>query len=193
MGRKVKCQYCGEKDEKDDMTVVEKFYSKSVKRSYFHKEDCYKKFIEEKAFKEQEKRELDELAETIMKVHDIDLIPKQFYPYIQDLRNGSVLFGNVKKSYKNGFSYTLIKDTYNYCIPAIEWAKKNKQFDGTVQELKYCLAIVCDKIDQVKSINKRKEIQKHEEKRIEEQAQNLSLTETKYNKRDDDLDISDLL
>ncbi|MCY9737540.1 hypothetical protein M5X17_27945 [Paenibacillus alvei] len=149
--RSVKCQACGDKSQINQMECEEHVTASGNKtRKYFHKGVCWQKRLEHKAFLEKENLELDELVETIKQVHNIDMIPQGIYPLLQDLRNGEYGFGQRKKIYKEGFTYSLISDTYKFVEKDIVWAKKNKSFDGLGQELRYCLAIVKDKILKVK-------------------------------------------
>ncbi|PYY28217.1 hypothetical protein [Paenibacillus illinoisensis] len=119
-------------------------------KRYYHKECCHEKYLKEKAFKANERLEMDSLAATIAKVHKlktVSTIPNTFYPYIQELRNDSVLFGRVNKRYKQGITYRTIENTYQYCSEKIEWAKGNKEFKNLMSELRYCFAIVKNNIE----------------------------------------------
>lgn len=196
---KVKCRFCENKDtERDEMEVEEhKTKGGNIQRKYFHKK-CYPKYIQEKEFKEKESDEMDKLVETIMKVHEIDNLPHQFYPFIQDLRNGTVLFGKKKKKYKEGYPYSLIAKTYLHCSESIKYWKKNKDFSSTMIELKYCWAIINDKINVVKKkeikkeFNKAKKLAEEKEMNKEEvKSAETSVVKFKKQKRNDD--ISDFL
>lgn len=196
---KVKCKWCDVKDtEKDEMEVESHTTSGgNTQRKYFHKA-CYHKYLVDKEFKEKEQTEMDKLVEVILDVHKINNLPQQFYPFIQDLRNGTVLFGKKKKKYKEGYPYSLIAKTYLHCRESIEYWKKNKDFDSTMGELKYCWAIINDKINVVKKHQEKKEHQKAISLAKEKEEQNnkvVTQTQTriefKKQKRDDD--ISDFL
>lgn len=119
-------------------------------KRYYHLEYCHDKYLKLKDFKANERKELDSLATTITKIHrltSVNTIPNTFYPYIQELRNDSVLFGRVSKRYKQGITYQTIEDTYSYCSEKIEWARGNKEFKNLMAELRYCFAIVKNNIE----------------------------------------------
>lgn len=169
----------------------------NIQKLNIHK-DCYPKYLKEKEFKEKEAKELDHLVEVIIEIHGG--IHQRFYPFLQDLRNGTVLLGrNKRKKYKEGYPYPLIADTYLYCRESIEYWKKNKEFDSLLSELKYGFMIVNDKITVVKKKNEKKEFLKA--KREAEQKndtennlinnQNEDVAIFKKQKRQDD--ISDFL
>lgn len=198
----VKCRYCEIKDtDRKDMEVEESVSKSGNKqRKYYHK-NCYPKHLADKEFKEKEQNEMDELVETIMKVHKISNMPNQFYPFIQDLRNGTVLFGKKKKKYKEGYPYSLISKTYIFCSESIEYWKKNKNFESTMQELKYCWAIINDKINVVKKQEAKKQFHKAKKKAEEEQQQSEQseqrvpshVSNVKFKKKQREDDISDFL
>ncbi|WP_440110057.1 hypothetical protein [Paenibacillus sp. QZ-Y1] len=119
-------------------------------KRYYHVEYCHGKYLKDKEFKAKERLEMDQLANTIARIHKlktVSTIPNTFYPYIQELRNDSVLFGRVSKRYKQGITYQTIENTYTYCSEKIEWAKGNKEFKNLMSELKYCFAIVKNNIE----------------------------------------------
>lgn len=195
---KVKCRFCDAKDtERDDMLlhIIETETGNKYNR-YYHKE-CYPKYLQHQEFLDKEKVELDFLFETIKEVHKIETVPDKFYPFLQDLRNGNVLNGKIKKKYKSGYPYTLIAKTYLFCRESIEYWKKNKDFkDSTMSELKYCWAIINDKINAVKKREEKKEFQARQQKIVENKYNNEIKTEqveTNYKKKKDELDISDFL
>lgn len=187
MARQVKCQQCGQKGDKEKM-IQEK------SKKYYHAEVCHGKFIKQQEFKTKEREELHNLVELIKDIHDKEVIPGGFFPYLQGLRNGDVLFGKVKKQYKKGVSFNLIADTYEYCKDKIDWAKKNKRFDDTMQELKYGLAIVKNNIDKVKDLNRIRDIQKQlQEADYKKHCKDYVETELKYKKKENKNDISEFL
>lgn len=98
----------------------------------------------------KKKKEMDSLINTIVKLHKLNSVatfPRSFYPFIQELRNDSVLFGKIERRYKEGLTYKTIEDTYLYCSEKIEWARGNKEFKNIMSELKYCFAIVKNNIE----------------------------------------------
>lgn len=159
--RQVKCKWCNELGNKEEMECVESG-KKTIMRKYYHTLNCYSAYVKDKKFKQKEAEELTELSEVIKKVHQIDVIPKSFYPFLQDLRNDSTLFGKMMKKYKEGITYKTITNTYLYCEDSIRWAKANKQFKNIMAELKYCLAIIRNNVE-----NSKKQRAKTEKTRIE--------------------------
>lgn len=158
MARKVKCQYCLKVEESNKMR-------KSDKGKYYHIEECYEKYLKEAEFKRKEAQKKDNLVNCIAKIHGLDsylLIPKAFYPYIEDVRNDSRLFGKLKKSYKNGIPYEAIEYTYEYCKDKISWAKQNKEFKNILSELKYGLAIVRNNLADAKNHHEKIKKQKQQ-------------------------------
>lgn len=139
----MKCPVCEQYGHKDKMT-------KEADKKYYHNEYCHERYLRNKAFKQKEKEELDSLINTIVRLHKLQSIstfPRTFYPFIQELRNDSVLFGKIERRYKEGLTYKTIEDTYLYCEEKIEWAKGNKEFKNVMSELKYCFAIVKNNIE----------------------------------------------
>jgi hypothetical protein len=196
----VTCRFCGEKDKKDNMECDVITTEKTTTKNYIHKEPCWEHYLADKEFKLHEKEELDKLHKIILNLHKIDIVPSSFYSeYIQGLRNGNFKMGKTIKKYKEGFTYKEIADTYLYVTDSIKWAIANKKFDGTMAELKYCLAIVVDKIQVVKKKNKKMEQKKQVEarvvKQIEEGELDLSLNKSQLKNKDkkDEMDISSFL
>jgi hypothetical protein len=168
--RQVKCAWCERKDSKELM-------KQESNKKYYHSNECYSSYLREKDFKQKERIELDHLTDTIVQVHKLKFrgsIPSSFYPYINDLRNDSVLFGKMQKRYKEGISYSLLADTYLFCTEKIAWAKANKQFNNTLSELKYCLAIVKNNIENSIKENSKKHIEKNKFKKLQEDHENIN-------------------
>lgn len=137
---------------------------------YIHPE-CFPLYLKDKEFKEQENRELQELLETIKQIHRIDLIPPAFYPFIQEVRNGDVLFGKIEKKYKEGIPYQIIDYTYEFCDEKIAWAKANKQFNNVLSELKYGLAIVKNNVENAKKEMSKVENQTQQKEELTKQTE----------------------
>jgi hypothetical protein len=141
--RLLKCPICGQYGHKRDMI-------REDDKRYYHIEYCHDKWKRDKEFKQKEKEELDSLVNTIVRLHKLQSVatfPRTFYPFIQELRNDSVLFGKIERRYKEGLTYKTIEDTYLYCSEKIEWARGNKEFKNIMSELKYCFAIVKNNIE----------------------------------------------
>lgn len=196
---KVKCRFCDVKDtDKENMVLEEHVTSGgNVQRKYYHNK-CYNKHLEKQEFINKEQAELDKLVETIMEIHQIQSIPHQFYPIMQDLRNGTLIVGrNKKKRYKQGYPYPLIEKTYLFCRESIEYWKKNKEFTGILNELMYCWTIINDKITVVKKREEKKSFQKaKKEAEVQQDKDNgniVSSDNVEFKKRKREDDISDFL
>jgi hypothetical protein len=163
-------------------------------KGYIHKK-CIPEYEADKEFKRGERLKKDALATTIANIYDfptIQFIPHQFYPYLEDMRNDSKLFGKLGKSYKNGLPYESISYTYQYCKDRIREANRSKEFKNTLAMLKYGLAIVRNSVYDAKTFyesQKRKSesllVQKEEHEVIEEK-------ELKYIKKNN-ADMSEFL
>ncbi len=152
LSRKLKCQICGIKDDREKI---------KIKQGYCHRDKCYDQYLKQEEFKQKEKEQKYELYETIKRLHNIAIIPHQFFPYIEALRNGDIAFGKIKKQYKQGFTYNVIDKTYKHCNSNIDWAKDNKDFRGsTMNMLKYTFTIVQDKINYINSKIEKQQMQK---------------------------------
>jgi hypothetical protein len=186
----VKCQRCELKDthrEEMDFDIVGK------QKKYYHK-NCFQEHLEEKAFKEHERVELDKLVEVIKKIYGVKTIPNPAYPYLQDLRNGNKFFGKYDYKYKQGYTYDLIAETFDYCSDTIEYWNSRKSFNGFTNALRYGLAIVCDKLSVVEERRKQREKQKREmERHIENIDGEEQIFETNYKKPAKHTDITDFL
>lgn len=161
---------------------------------YFHKE-CYIKYLEDKAFKEQERQELDKLVEVIKEIYGVKVIPNSAYPFLQDLRNGTKFFGRYDYSYKKGYRYNLIAETFHYCSETIHYWNLHKSFNGFMGAFRYGLAIVCDKLSIVEQRKRDREMREAISTRREETQNNLNeeLAFVDRVKKKDEMDISDLL
>lgn len=190
-----KCQWCKKEGILDDMTFEMVGKTKPVKK-FFHK-ICHEEYLKDKKFKEKELMELDELVNTIKNIYGVKELPRTAYTLLQNLRNGERVFGNrqqVGKRYKQGYKYSLIKDTFEYCSDTIEYWNSVKNFDSFMSAFKYALTIVIDKIYYVEQ----REIEKEKKKRmIEKHLQEVTdsgIFESSYKKvSKNTADISDFL
>lgn len=193
--RLLKCQKCLISDTpKDEMEVEVIVGEKSTTRKYFHKH-CYGAYLKDKAFKEQERVELDKLIAKIMKIYGVKAVPHNVYPFLQDLRNGTRFFGKYDYKYKQGYSYELIEETFEFCSDTIEYYNARKSFNGLTNAIRYGLAIVCDKLSTVEKRKKqqeknRQQIERHLEK-IDVESEEFGTTYKKPTKSK--ADISDFL
>jgi hypothetical protein len=149
-----KCQKCGIDDTLMEEMEVE-YRGKNNTPYWFHK-DCYAEHLKEKEFKKKESEELNHLVEVIESIYG-EPMPKQAYPYIQEMRNGEQFFGRENKRHKKGHPYSLIAETFQYCTEPIEYSLKTKDFSGFMSKFKYGLAIVADKISIVESRKRHQE------------------------------------
>lgn len=140
MGRMVKCCYCKKSEDKDNSDKIFQMQNKK----YAH-HSCYE-------FTQKEKKELDDLVEAIKEIHNILTIPPYFFPFLQDLRNGTNRCQNssVKKK-KKGYRYILIKKTYELNAKVIQNGIRIKKIEDNMQKLLYSYAIVVSRIDRVNS------------------------------------------
>lgn len=191
-GRKVKCQWCGVTDTPKDEMEFELVGKTKPVRKYYH-QTCYQKFLEDKRFKEKEAEELDKLKTTIEDIFGIKQLPNQAYPLLQKLRNGEQVFGkqNMGKRYKEGYTYSLIEETFRHCEDTIHYWLDRINSDGFMGAFKYALAIVIDKIYFVEQRAKEREDKdKMIEKHIEQVEVSDVMFESNYkkkNKKDDDI------
>lgn len=214
MSAKVKCQYCEEKSPKDEMHCeakptgqFNKNGSEKMQRKYWH-HDCFEKELKDREFKEKEQAELDELNATLIRIHNIKgfkdedpKIPSTFFPFLQEIRNGTILFGQRVKKYKQGIRYKYINYTYLFCEENIEYARRTKEFKDLMAELRYCLAIVKNNIEDAARDLKRKNKQRERNKKIMEQKIEADTRKSSYEEintsvettNKDELDISDFL
>jgi ribosomal protein S19 len=195
--RSYKCLVCSEKYLDDDMIIVEKV-GKSNRRVC--KGGCHNKYLADKEKKRIEKEQLDDLVEVIKEVHGIEIIPPQFYSYLQDIRNGNELFGRVgtKKS-KQGYSYKEIAETYKSITDSINWALSAKQFTNTMNMLKYTRSILLNNISTVienankeEYWNQSQQANKTEEA-FEDPFEHYEKVSSKKKSNNDDMDISSFI
>lgn len=191
-----KCQLCGIDD-----TPIEKMKSETVggKRpieKYFH-DKCHLLYLEKKERIERELLELDELRLVIQKIFAVDPLPQQAYPLLQKIRNGEPITGknNSGKRYKEGYSYSLIREAFEHCEDTITYWNGAKDFNGFMNAFRYALAIVIDKLYVVEQKVAQREQQKIlMEKHIERLEDVEHEYETSYKKPSKSkTDISDFL
>lgn len=176
-----KCDFCKVDDtNKEDMEVVVK-EGKEGKRptyKYYHKDTCYERFLKRQAFREQERKELDDLSNVIMKIYGAKVLPNAIFPMLQDLRNGTKFYGRQEYKYKQGYSYHVIARTFEYVSDSIEYANAHKNFSGGfTQAFRYGLAIVCDKL---MIVEKKLADEQMQEKRIENHVKAVSEKDQLY-------------
>lgn len=186
-----KCQHCKENGLLEGMTFEMSNGKKPVKK--FYHIECFDRYEKDKLFKAKEREELDKLVEVIKDIYGAKIIPSSIYPYLQDLRNGTKFFGKYDYSYKKGYTYDLIAETFEYCSETIEYWNGVKNFNGLTGALRYALAIVCDKLQIVENRRNHRDNQKI---LIEKHLENVSVEEQQYEtsyKKKGATDITDFL
>lgn len=145
---------------------------KKVKK-FYHLKPCYDSHLADKAFKQKESEELDDLVKVIMKIYGVKELPTQAYTLLQKLRNGERVFGkrqNIGKRYKQGYSYPLIAETFDHIEETIYYWNERKDFEGFMGAFKYALTIVIDKIY---FVEKRKQEREQKQKMIDEHVKEV--------------------
>ncbi len=194
MARQYKCYWCEGKGIDEEMVTEQ--VGKQNKR--YHKQNCYEKYIKDKEFKQQELTELNSLVETIKQSHDINIIPQQFYSFLQDVRNGNEMFGRRgQKKSKQGYTYKTVEETYKQCQSEINWAKQNKEFKNTLNMLRYTLAIIKNNINDIENkISKearQKEITQSTSQQKEDFFYHVNNKQQKFRKSKSKIDASSFL
>lgn len=187
------CQVCKIKALKVDMEF-EMVGTKTPVAKYYHKGICWETYLKEKAFKDNERVEMDALVEIIKEIYGVKAIPNSCFVYINELRNGTTFFGKNDYKYKEGYSYELMTETFSYVSESIEYANRTKTFKGFNNAFRYGLAIVCDKLSVVENRRKLRQkqnaqINKHLEKVENEEA----FVDTYKKKEKSKTDITDFL
>lgn len=190
MARLVKCQHCGVADTPKDEMEFELVGKTKLVKKYYH-QTCYQEFLKDKRFKEKEAEELDKLKTTIEDIFGIKQLPNQAYPFLQKLRNGEQVFGNhnMGKRYKEGYTYSLIEETFRYCEDTIQYWLGVKDFNGFMGAFKYALSIVIDKIYYVEQrVKERESKQAMIDKHIEHVEATGVMFENNYKKKSNNND-----
>lgn len=200
-GKKRKCYWCNVTDTNmQDMEFV-MVGETNPKKKHYHKGECWEAYLEKKAFIEKELKELDDLRLYLEDLYGLvkQDLPKGAYSMLQKIRNGEPALRNQKnmgKRYKEGYTYPIIQETFDYCSDTIEYWNKRKKFDSFMGGFIYALTIVIDKlyyIDQ-RSIE-RERIKALADKHLKEvEAQGAVEYKSNYKKPSkSNADISDFL
>lgn len=189
-GRLLICQICRDKDYDENMII--EYHGKQRKR--YHKGECHETYLKEEAKKKVENDEMGVLVEIIKDVHEINTIPNQFFSFLHDVRNGNEMFGKIgQKKSKQGYSFYVIGQTYLAHKDSINWAMNNREFQGTMNFLKYTLAIIKDKVASVEGSIESSKTQLADQKRQESVVMGYTEDDWTFSNVDNDGDISDLL
>lgn len=185
-----KCQWCKEYGNIDEM-----IYILQGKTKKFYHQNCYQEYLKDKEFKAKERQELDELVEVIKKVFGVKRLPNSVYPYLQDIRNGTQFFGKYNYKYKNGYSYKLIAETFDYCEYVIQDSIRRKGFNDFMTAFKYGLAIVVNKLPFVERKKQEAEMRKAVAESFMQNIDidDLTFTERKRQSSRQENDISEFL
>lgn len=139
------CRYCKQKDDIGNMIAIQ-----NGKRNKYYHQNCYDKEQKENKIKQQDNKEKDQLITVVCDIYEIETkdIPKTFYMFLANIRNGNPVFGKKKNDikHKQGYSYLTIMLTYKYCKKLIIHVRNKKRFDSISGELNYGLYIIMDKI-----------------------------------------------
>lgn len=186
------CRWCKKKGESDFMVFEEvgktkKYYCKS----------CYENdYLPDKKYKEEQKQKKEKLYEKVAEIYEIPLteIPKSYFVFVENLRNGEAVFNGQKRSekYKQGYDYDIIEKAYDYCRKDIEYWNGAKDFDSISIALRYGLRIIIDKINYVERLEKRYKAEETvSSAKVEGYIEKFDSTYTKNKKHEKD--ISDFL
>ncbi|NFH40827.1 hypothetical protein [Clostridium sporogenes] len=191
MARKCKCKYCKKEINTNIALTLTDDTSKKPKKLKMCSQECIEKYKEDLKRKIEENKSREELYKFIMNLHGKTYLPNYFYILISDLINGTVRQKGLlidKKLQKEGVSWKDILDGYRYSEEMIKKTLDRKSFDGYINELKYCFAIVKNNIPKAKEHFKiKKEI-------IEETNINIPIENNfNYKKKKFNNDISDIL
>lgn len=168
MPRYVKCRHCEETElytERFDKMEIESKTSDTgkTKNFYYHKGDCWSKHQKEQDFIKDELKKKDELNDVIKSIYNLKFqIPPRIWELLQDLRNGTNRYQKFfKKKYKQGIPYDVLAQAYRMSTDSIKWAKLNRRFRNTEEELRYGVRIMQSKIeDAYKKIRMSEQTQK---------------------------------
>lgn len=174
----VKCCYCKQQDDIENMIII---YSGKTKK-YCH-EKC-------KTFNEREKEELNNLVETIKNILNIKTIPPRFYPFLQDLRNGTDKCNRmtVSKS-KKGYRYLIIEKTYDTYKKVIIQGIRLKKIEDDMKKLLYAYAIISPKCGIIRNklyreyLDKKKEENNNKDNNITRYNNDIKLDNSKKQKK----------
>lgn len=184
------CRWCKEKADMETMVS-----EKQGKQNKFYHKTCYDDYVADREFKQGQVEMKQRLHEKVAEIYriPIDMLPKDYFSYIENIRNGEPAFKGHKPStkYKEGYEYTIIEKTYDYCRKDIEYWNEAKDFDSIGTAIRYGLRIILDKIHYVSRQEKRYNA---EESVIAKKADGFKENfESTYKKVSRETDISDFL
>ena len=184
------CRWCKQKSESSEMVS-----EKQGKQNKFYHKSCYDDYLKDKEFKQKQVSLKQKLHEKVAEIYEIpiDMLPKDYFSYIENIRNGEPAFKGHRPStkYKQGYEYSIIEKTYDYCRKDIEYWNKAKDFDSIGTAIRYGLRIVLDKIHYV---SRKESMYNAEESVTAKKAEGFKESfESTYKKSSRETDISDFL
>jgi hypothetical protein len=200
MAKEVMCQQCKSKSPKEEMVIHVHVTSTGNKKNMNFHEDCLKVYLTEKESKDKEQAEKDEFHEVVKRIHNLDVVPPNFYrDYAEPLRGGFFKSGNKVKRYKEGIPYSVMKDSYLYIEKTVEYYRKNKEFKGSLEFLRYTFTIMVDKMPMAKKKKKQEDFAKiieNENTTIQQSHDDIAFAEREYKfkkKTNGGVDMSEFL
>lgn len=184
MGNYVVCKYenCNKRHnfkEKNNIFLDKKDVNGKEKITRYCDEECYKNAMLVIQFKENESKEKDILNDVVKGLYGVPVnynLPPRFWNLVQDLRNGTNRYTKFwKRHYKQGVPYTVMAEAFRMSKSEIQWAKLNKKFKGTMQEINYGLAIMQSKLVDAHKKLKKTELEEKKSKALE--TMNIDLME----------------
>lgn len=206
--RSVRCPQCQEYEYWKDRTTMKQIEGKYGSNQYIH-EGCYKEFsnnLKEKEINKEKKKidkvkrdqtrsEQDHFFDYIKELHDIPIIPTNYFFMVENIRNGTRKFHGTKGKNKDkpikGFSYEVIHKAYVMATKYILHCIKTKDFNSKIAELSYCLKVaennLIDAQQKVLQEKRKQKIVELEEHRVVEPTRKVE-----YKKKGYENDIYDL-
>lgn len=194
----MKCQWCEKDVPKAESKFTEKPSGKLNKngtegytRKYYHS-DCFDKFNAYEKNKVVDLKELDELYQYLLKLHNVKSLDGRMMEKIQDLRNGTIKVNNKKiVKFKSGVPYVAMLNTYKFVDKNIDYAISTMQFKEKWNEFSYAFGIMVRNIADVAVMLKQKD--KVEARKTVNVEEISVVVQKKTNTKKDELDISDFL
>lgn len=206
--RSIRCPQCSEYEYWKDRGSLIYDQDKYGKPKYFH-DQCLKEYKEkvkesemnkekkkiEKVKEEKEKTDQDHFYDFIKDLHDVPIIPSNFYFMVENIKNGTRKFHGTTGKSKNkpikGFSYEVILKAYVMSKKYIVHCIKTKNFKSKISELSYCLKVAeSNLVDAQQKVLQQKRKEKIVE--LEEQRVVESTRKVEYKKKGYENDIYDL-
>lgn len=169
--RPIKCRWCNEMGAKSSMKVDLKISESGRTTNIYVHDQCYAAYSENKLYLMKETDAKLRLHKLVADIYEVDYkeFPKSFFVFLEQVRNGNDRPKGGR--YKEGISYELLAQVYEYCREEIKRVRTYKTFVSPKDELFYGLAIVRNNVFDVKRLNEQQRINdsRHEivERKIE--------------------------